>query len=249
MSTQEFYIRQTTENEARGPFSREQLMSLAENGRVTRETLYYEATTEQWVAVGDNPALVAELYPEKKILRVRPKESITSLNTANENDRPITVDDMLAAAEGRTEETKDRINPNIAYGIAANIGRYGALVILLISAFSFALPAIDEITALDWVGMLAKPLAFVAGLDLVFALLLGLQVVTIYPLIRLRASLVLGYTGLFYYLDGDLLHFAAAAAAATGLYLCTASRSIALTVLVALMGLAGSIVLALQSIS
>lgn len=248
MSTQEFYIRQASENEARGPFSREQLVSLAENGQVTRETLYYEAATEQWVAIGDNSELAAELYPEKKILRVKAKEIVPSLNTSHENDRPITVNDMLAAAEGRTEETKDKIDPRIAAGLAGTIGRYSALLILLVSAATFALPAVDEITALDWVGMLGKPLAYVAILDLFLVLMLGLQVVAVYPFIRFRAVLVLGYLGLIYYLQGDVLHLAAAAAAAAGLYLCTASRSIVLSCVAALVGLGGIGVIALQSI-
>ncbi|MFH1497751.1 MAG: DUF4339 domain-containing protein [Verrucomicrobiota bacterium] len=249
MSTQEFYIRQASESEARGPFSREQLVSLAENGQVTRETLYYEANTEQWVAIGDNHELVAELYPEKKILRVRAKETIASLNTSHENDRPITVNDMLAAAEGRTEDTKDKLDPRIAAGLAGTIGRYAALVMLLVSAATFALPAIDELTALDWIGLLHKPLAYVAILDLFLAILLALQVVTIYPFIRFRAALILGYMGFLCYLQGDLLHLAAAAAAGAGLYLCTVSRSLVLSGVAALIGLAGNAVLALQSIN
>ncbi len=248
MSTQEFYIRQANENEARGPFSREQLMSLAENGQVTRETLYYEATTEQWVPVGENEELVNELYPEKKILRVRAKDTIASLNTTNENDRPITVDDMLAAAEGRTEDTKDRLDPQIAASVAAGIGRYAALVMLLMTSLAFALPAIDQITVMDLPGMLLKPLAFIAFLDLFLALLLGLQVVTIYPLIRFRAALVLGYLGIMFYLDGDMFNVFAALASSAGLYLCTVSRSIVLTIIFGLLGLAGSALIALNSI-
>jgi len=40
MATQEFYVRNESETEARGPFNLEQLLSLAENGQVTAETLY-----------------------------------------------------------------------------------------------------------------------------------------------------------------------------------------------------------------
>src|SRR5690606_30675849 len=136
--------------------------------------------------------------------------TIASLNTTSEHDRPITVGDMLAAAEGRTEDTKDKLDPRIAANIATTIGRYAALVILLAGAVTFALPAIDELTALDWAGMLAKPLAFVAIIDLFLALLLGLQVVAAYPFIRFRAALVLGFSGLLFYLNGDMLHLGAA---------------------------------------
>ena len=45
MATQEFYIRNASETEARGPFNLEQMVSLAEAGQVTADTLYYEAAS------------------------------------------------------------------------------------------------------------------------------------------------------------------------------------------------------------
>ena len=41
MATQEFYIRTASETEAHGPFTQEQLISLAEAGKVDPQTLYY----------------------------------------------------------------------------------------------------------------------------------------------------------------------------------------------------------------
>ena len=64
MDTQEFYIRHASETEARGPFSLEQLVSLAETGSVTAETLYYDATREQWVVIGESPTVKAAVFPE-----------------------------------------------------------------------------------------------------------------------------------------------------------------------------------------
>lgn len=40
MVPQEFYIRNESENEARGPFNLDQVTSLTEAGQVTAETLY-----------------------------------------------------------------------------------------------------------------------------------------------------------------------------------------------------------------
>ena len=94
---QEFYIRAATENEARGPFNAEQLISLAENGQITAATLFYDATTEQWVEFGTNPELMALVLPEKKKLRLGTKE-VKTLNEQTESTPPISVDEMLAAA-------------------------------------------------------------------------------------------------------------------------------------------------------
>jgi hypothetical protein len=51
MATQEIYIRNASETEARGPFNPQQVADLAEAGQVNAETLIYEATSEQWVAL------------------------------------------------------------------------------------------------------------------------------------------------------------------------------------------------------
>lgn len=58
MDTQEFYIRHASETDARGPYNLEEMVSLAETGSVTVETLYYDATTERWAVIGDNPASI-----------------------------------------------------------------------------------------------------------------------------------------------------------------------------------------------
>ena len=68
MASPDFYVRGINDAEARGPFSQEQLASLAETGGVTPETYYYDATSEQWLVIGGNAALKAALWPEKKKL-------------------------------------------------------------------------------------------------------------------------------------------------------------------------------------
>ena len=55
----EYYVRGVNDAEARGPFSLEQLVSLAEAGQVNPETYYYYATSEQWLLLSNNPQLKA----------------------------------------------------------------------------------------------------------------------------------------------------------------------------------------------
>jgi hypothetical protein len=69
MDTQEFYIRQTSENEARGPYNLEQLISLCEIGSVTHDTLFYDANTEKWTPIGENDDLKKSIFPEDTKLR------------------------------------------------------------------------------------------------------------------------------------------------------------------------------------
>ena len=71
MTSQEFYIREASENEARGPMSLDRLLALAENTLISAETLWFDPAAEGWAPIGSNPELKALLFPEKRKLRLR----------------------------------------------------------------------------------------------------------------------------------------------------------------------------------
>ncbi len=221
MATQEFYIRSAGDTEARGPFTQEQLSSLAEAGQVALDTLYYEATSEKWIPVGANADLKSAIFPEKKKLTVKPKTNVQTLNVEQESHAPITVNDMLAAAEGRTEDTKHAKDPAIARGRAAKIGLYACTVFLFIAAASEILPSIDVIIALDVNKILSQPLVFLGAIDVILGLLLLLQMVTLYPLVRFRAALGLGFIGFLFWVRGETPPLLAVMAGSVGLYFST----------------------------
>ncbi len=221
MATQEFYVRSATETEARGPFTQEHLVSLAENGQITKETLFYEATSEQWVRMGDNEELSKLIFPQRQTLKLKARDNIKTLNVRQEKDTPISVEDMLAAAEGRTEETKDKLDPVIARERAAAIGLYASIALLLISAASLVLPSIDIVIKLDPVEIIQHPLAILGAFETALAALLILQVTQVYPLVRFAATLTLGFTGFLLWTEGQLVPLAALAVGSTGLYFCT----------------------------
>lgn len=220
MATQEIYIRNATETEARGPFSVAQVADLAEAGQVTADTLIYDAATEQWVALNSDPALLAAVFPEKKKLALKPKE-ISALNKSTEGTKPITVNDMLAAAEGRTADTSGKSDPMVAMARAAKVGMIGALVTLLAAAAAEILPATDALLAMTPAKLLAQPLVVLGVADIALAVLLGLGLTVLYPLIRFRAALGLGILGFMYYAQGEPTPLLFVAIGSVGLYLCT----------------------------
>ncbi len=241
MATQEFYIRNETDTDARGPFSHEQLQSLAEAGQVTAETLYYDATAEQWVAVGSDQELLDQLFPKKEKLKMRAKETFKSLNVQPEDAKPIEVNDMLAAAEGRTADTKDKKDPGEALARAAKFGLHVATVILLISAVGLLLPFADRFAAADFGALFAQPLAILGLIDAVLFVLLALVTVSFYPFVRFRAALGLGFLGFVFWTQGEIMPLAATAAGAAGLYFCTVFTQLTLLGAASALGLAGSL--------
>lgn len=221
MATQEFYIRNESETEARGPFTIDQLASLIDSGQLTPATLYYEAATEQWTRIEANADLKATLFPEKKKLTVRSKQTLDTLNKEVEGAAPITVNDMLAAAEGRTADTAERRDPAEAMARGAAIGRWAALAALLIAAAGELVPSAEAIASMDFAELLAHPLVFLGAIDLLLAVLLALGAVAVYPFLRFRAALGLGFLGFIFWTHGATLPFLALAAGSAGLYLCT----------------------------
>lgn len=240
MATQEFYIRNESENEARGPFNLEQLITLIDSNQITLETLFYDANTEQWAAIGSNEELKQSLFPEKKKLKVKPKEQTQTLNTTASDSRPpITVDDMLAAAEGRTGDTSDKRDPAIAQARAAAVGAWCIVAMLIVAAIGELLPSIDLITNFQSTKLLEEPLVILGALDLLLAIMLGLGVTQFYPLVRFRAALALGFLGFIFYTQGQSLPFLAAIGGSVGLYLCTISVNLPAILIAAGIGLAG----------
>lgn len=239
MATQELYVRGINDTEARGPFTVEQLVTLGETGQIDTETLYYDAETEQWAAIGSNEDLKNAVFPPKKRLTVKPKEKINSLNVAQEEHRPITVEEMLADAEGRTEETKDKRSLIVAQDVSAKIGMYAGMVTCLLSAAALILPHADIVAAMDYVKIAEHPLVVLGLVDLLCAVLLGLGMAAIYPFLRFRAALGLGFLGLLFWLQGAPLVALAVVAGSVGMYFCTVFLSYGPVITSALLGLAG----------
>lgn len=225
MAMQELYIRNATETEARGPFSVQQVADLAEAGQVTAETLIYDPNTEQWVALNTNTELMTVIFPEKKKLSLKAKE-IKTLNKPDDSAKPITVNDMLDAAEGRTTDTKGKADPQIAMMRAARTGMIAAIVALIASAAGEILPGVDALTSMDGAKILAQPLVILGVVDVVLAVLLGLGMVTLYPLVRFRAALGFGLVGFMFYAQGFTVQVAELGAGALGLYCCTVFTSL-----------------------
>jgi hypothetical protein len=239
MGTQEIYIRNANETEARGPFTAQQLADLAEAGQVTPATLIYDAITEQWIELGSNPALMNAVYPPKKKLGFK-ETKVTTLNKPERDAAPISVDDMLAAAEGRTADTKDKADPEIAMARAARIGMWGMVLTLVLAAGGEILPGSAELMSMEGEKLLTQPLVILGVLDLALAVFLGLGMTSLYPFIRFRAALGLGLVGLMLYAQGQQPALLYVVAGNLGLYFCTIFTNLFLTLVAVLAALGGT---------
>lgn len=244
MANQEIYVRGVNDTEARGPFTIEQLVSLVEAGQVTQETYFYDATTEQWLLLTANPELKAALWPEKKKMGFKHHEFKVVNQEKSDSAPPITVQQFLDAAEGRTEDTKGKKDKGETMMNAAQWGTRSAALISIASAIALVLPGIDGLTAMDFNKILQTPGVMLGVVDLLIGVLLFLGVIQIYPFVRFRAVFGLGFLGFVFMTQGQLTPMIAVAAGSVGLYFCTIFLSYVPLAVAALLGLGGMAMLA-----
>jgi hypothetical protein len=249
MANQEIYVRGANDAEARGPFTMEQLLSLVEAGQVTAETYFYDAATEQWLEVGSNPEMKAKLWPEKKKMGFKQKEFKVVSDEKADSAPPITVQQFLAAAEGKTEDTKGKKDKNLIMMDVAIWGTRTAAAISVLSAIALILPNIDAVMSMDVAKILEKPYIILGLVDAGIGVLLMLGVITLYPFVRFRAVFGLGFLGFLFMTQGQLTPMIAIAAGATGLYFSTIFLSYIPLAVAALLGLGGMAMLATLSYS
>lgn len=222
MDTQEFYIRQASDNEARGPYNLEQLISLSEIGSVTHDTLFYDAGREKWTPIGENTDLKRSIFPEKTKLSIKAKSDHTWLNQTPKDSTPeITIEGMMDSAEGRSDDTKHKASRNIKDAQNAAFGMYAIIAMLAISSAAEILPGVDVIMSLSITRLMEQPLIILGALDLFFAFFIYLGAVEIYPVIRMRAAGGIGLFGLIFFLQAHYGLMLAAIAGSIGLYLTT----------------------------
>jgi GYF domain 2 len=249
MANQEIYVRGANDTEARGPFTMEQLVSLVEAGQVTAETYFYDAGTEQWLLVGSSPEMKAALWPEKKKMGFKQKEFQVINEERPDSSPPITVHEFLAAAEGKTEDTKGKKDKNVTMMDVAIWGTRSTAAISILSAVALILPNIDAVMSLDVAKILEKPYIILGLVDAGIGVLLMLGVITLYPFVRFRAVFGLGFLGFIFMTEGQLTPMIAVAAGSTGLYFCTIFLSYIPLAVAALLGLGGMAMLATLSYS
>ena len=107
----DYYIRTPDREESRGPFDSSQLLTLAEAGQITENTLYYDETKEEWIPIALNERLQKDVFPQReklslKVHQTSEEQADPETESAPVEQEGLNVEAMLAAAEADTEETR-----------------------------------------------------------------------------------------------------------------------------------------------
>ncbi|MBC2608217.1 hypothetical protein [Pelagicoccus albus] len=71
----EYYIRREGDEDASGPFDIDQISSLIEANKLDANAYFYDIETESWLLISSNEELMETLFPPKRKLTLRTKES------------------------------------------------------------------------------------------------------------------------------------------------------------------------------
>ncbi|MFP4166138.1 MAG: DUF4339 domain-containing protein [Opitutales bacterium] len=265
----EYYIRTPEQEESRGPFDLPQLQTLADAGQVTENTLFYDRDQQEWTPIGLNEELKDQVFPkhEKLKLRVRKKgdaASNASKETQGEDSdkedeseeeeemveepgddegKSGRVEDLLAAAAGETDETRHLKKKQHSFDKAASLATPGLAIMMLLSAVLLLAPHSDVMMNIMEEGayatLLNYPFVLVGLFDLLMALFLILAVTEIFPLLRGRAMLTLGFGVYLGWALGDPLLAAASAAGGFALFATTLTQSFSAMLVALLCGIGG----------
>lgn len=248
----EYYIRQPEENEARGPYTIPKITDLIESGKADRETLFYNEEKEDWIPIIENQGLKEILFPEKQQLNLKAKEAADSINTDTAAASAVTVDEMLAASEGRTEDTKHLKTKGTNMGRAAAISLPVLGIMMLLSAVSNIYPGWGIITIIqeekDYFLLLQHPKLILGFIDAFLALCCFLAVTDAFPFIRFRAMIGLGYFAYIAWSWGDIPQLIAVSVGSICVFICSITLNLYLMIVCAIAGILGMGALAVFSV-
>jgi hypothetical protein len=235
----------------------DQLVTLAEAGKLQRDDLFFDPKMETWAAISSSPDLSAAVFPEKKRLSLRRKEQPQSAQAeAEDRPAPVKVTDMLAAAEGYTKETEfvreaARWRERTASLAVPTIG-----AILLLSALTIIYPSWSLIQEIiqdpenSWMQVFTSPLILLGLADAIMGILILLNATELFPVVRLRAALGAGFFATLHgaaFINGDpvaLWLTLGVLAFGTGLFTCTLTLNFRTMVSSAILGVCGILTLA-----
>lgn len=242
----DYYIRTPEQDESRGPFNISKLLTLAEAGQVTANTLYYDEEKEEWIPIALNEQLEAQVFPksERLTLRIAQSKSDQSSTDDSTGDDKIEVENMLKAAEADTQETRHLKQSQKSFERAVALASMALGLMMILSSISFLIPHIDAIQGAvnegTYANLINYPFLLLGIFDLIMAVLLLLSVTEVYPLLRGRSMLGLGFGVYVGWALGDPLLMLAFALGGAGVFLATVAQRLSIMVLAIIMGICGN---------
>lgn len=178
-----------------------------------------------------------------------PSPASVERQTVYSDKKAADIDRILAESEGQTEDTaylaRRRRSKDLAYGMSTPV----LAIALLLLAFSFIYPVYPDLEQAVRDAqpqfIVEQPTVILAVIDLFLAIAIGLAATEVYPILRVRAIIAMGFFGIIFYSFGNWPLFGASVATGLGLYILTLSARFWLSILASILALGGAAIFAL----
>lgn len=252
----EYYIRTPDHESSRGPFNIAKLLTLAEAGQVSENTLYYDEDKEEWIPFALNEELKNQVFPKREKLSLKIAGAETERvddELANPEAKKHDVEEMLAAAEGKTEETKHLKRRSQSFNKAASLATGGLGLSFLLSAVCLIFPHFALIQAFysdeTMSQVLNYPILLVGIVDLFLALFLFLAITELFPFLRARSMITLGFGLYIGWAIGDPTIMILSVFAGLGVFLATIAQTFSVMIVSLVLAILGNGALAYLAIN
>jgi hypothetical protein len=256
----EYYIKQPQTDNSRGPLNLEQLVSMAETGVISEDTLLYDEISEKWRPFNTYSDLLPMVFPERKTLSLNrleaaPTEDHVASEIAQGKLKPkVSTEDLLAAAQGETKETRHIGQRKASTEKAAELAAPGIGTLLAISAIALIFPAKDTViealsTQSALFTVLLNPLLILGLLLAACSVGVYLGLTEVFPLLRILGAASVGMLLYLFWAWQNPLFAACGAMMGTGLFLSTLASRQSWMLFSLLIGIAGASILAYHAIS
>ncbi len=245
----EYFIK--LDEEAKGPFSVEELRAFVRAGKITSQTSHFYDDLIGWQPFSENEKLCRELFeePTKTTPKLSLKEPVLPAQAPTKAPK-ITVEEMLKEAEGRGTATKKLTAQK------RSEDRVGALSLPFLALFELGMGGLMTFAhwedvrllldgQLSLLTFLGAPGFFLGVCIFAFGVLLLLSMVSIYPAVRYMAVVLLAYLGihswsyLYEGLDAGWMLLGAGVGYGLGVYTLTLTLRMGIFVVGVLAALAG----------
>lgn len=226
---EEYYIKHSESDEARGPYTLAALKELVANGNLKRTAYYYDEDKDAFVSFEDTPDLWHQIQPPPKVglklkrttpvpvpestpgtedpsgksLQKTPAPAAPEKSTGMEES--IDLNQVFASAEGKTPGTRHTRRPARTQHWAASILLPGLVLAMLAFVGSLVYAYFDPLSEMvkntDYSPgiLLDNWILFFALVDFLLLLVIGLGQTGVFPFLRFRAALGLGFFGYVLY--------------------------------------------------
>ena len=212
----EYYVANEVGEDPRGPYTIDKLKELAQEGVVTKDTMYYHEERQMWVLIKSNDFLSDHLFAPKKALSLKKLEPSPEQSKQKSTKKPsnkekkseppkVAIQEIIDAAEGKVQnvDKEKQERSEIAREKACNLNMYILILTLWLTSAVHIYAEWEALTDIytteKYAELLQHPFLVSSGVSLFMSIFLVLGLTNLFGLVRTWLIFGAGFMGYYYW--------------------------------------------------